>query len=67
MEKYSFDGETMAIQAKAKSELGQNDESIELYKKAIMNTRNGLIWQKVEDECGISRMEMEREIIEGEQ
>ena len=57
----------MAIQAKAKSELGQNDESIELYKKAIMNTRNELIWQKVEDECGISRMEMEREIIEGEQ
>ena len=67
LEKYSFDGETMAIQAKAKSELGQNDESIELYKKAIMNTRNGLIWQKVEDECSISRMEMEREIIEGEQ
>lgn len=67
LEKYSFDGETMAIQAKAKSELGQNDESIELYKKAIMNTRNGLIWQKVEDECGISRMEIEREIIEGEQ
>ncbi len=66
LEKYPFDGETMAIQAKAKSELNQNDESLDLYKKAILNTRNGLIWQKVEDECGISRIEMERELIEGE-
>ena len=66
LEKYPFDGETMAIQAKAKSELGQNEESLELYNKAIVNTRNGLIWQKVEDECGISRIEMERELIEGE-
>ncbi|MCQ2970778.1 MAG: LicD family protein [archaeon] len=66
LKKYPFDGETMAIQAKAKSELGQENESLELYKKSILNTRNGLIWQKVEDESGISRMEMERELIEEE-
>lgn len=66
LKKYPFDGETMAIQAKAKFELGQDNESLELYKKSILNTRNGLIWQKVEDESGISRMEMERKLIEEE-
>ena len=65
LENYPFDGEIMAIQAKAKSECGQKDEAIELYKKAIVNTRNGLIWQKVEDETGISRSEMEYDLIEG--
>lgn len=65
LETYPFDGEIMAIQAKAKSECGQKDEAIELYKKAIVNTRNGLIWQKVEDETGISRSEMEYDLIEG--
>lgn len=63
--KYPFDGEIMAIQARAKSELGYKDESDRLYRKSIENTRNGLIWQKVEDETGISRIEIEREIIEG--
>lgn len=62
---YPFDGEVMAIQARAKSKLGQKDESNALYRKAINNTRNGLIWQKVEDETGISRIEIERELIEG--
>lgn len=66
LDSYPFDGEVMAIQAKAKSELGQTEQSLELYEKAVVNTRNGLIWQKVEDECGISRIEMERELIEGE-
>ena len=65
LEAYPFDGEIMASQAKAKSECGQKDEAIELYKKAIVNTRNGLIWQKVEDETGISRSEMEYDLIEG--
>ena len=65
LETYPFDGEIMASQAKAKSECGQKDEAIELYKKAIVNTRNGLIWQKVEDETGISRSEMEYELIGG--
>ena len=67
---YPFDGEIMAIQAKAKSELGQSEEAMELYKKSVDNTRNGLIWQKVEDECGYSRMDIEREMIrelEGEE
>lgn len=61
---YPFDGEIMAIQAKAKLECGQKDESMELYEKAIVNTRNGLIWQKVEDEVGISRTEIEYKLIE---
>lgn len=60
---YPFDGEIMAIQAKAKSETGQNEEAMELYRKSVDNTRNGLIWQKVEDECGYSRMDIEREMI----
>lgn len=67
---YPFDGEIMAIQAKAKSELGQSEEAMKLYKKSVDNTRNGLIWQKVEDECGYSRMDIEREMIrelEGEE
>lgn len=62
---YPFDGETMAIQAKAKMELGNKEEAMELYNKAINNTRNGLIWQKVQDETGISRIDIERDIIEG--
>ena len=37
---------------------------MELYDKAIHNTRNGLIWQKVEDESGISRLDIERDLIE---
>jgi hypothetical protein len=61
---YPFDGEIMAMQARAKSELGQKQESDRLYRKAIENTRNGLIWQKVEDEAGISRIEIERDLIE---
>ena len=60
---YPFDGEIMATQAKAKSELGEDDKAMELYKKSVDNTRNGLIWQKVEDECGYSRMDIERELI----
>jgi hypothetical protein len=55
----------MAIQAKAKMELGNKEEAMELYNKAIYNTRNGLIWQKVQDETGISRIDIERDIIEG--
>ena len=60
---YPFDGETMAYQAKAKSECGQKKEAKKLYKKSIDNTRNGLIWQKVEDEAGISRMDIEARLI----
>ena len=63
LEIHPYDGETMAIQAKAKLELGNNEEAMELYNKAIFNTRNGIIWQKVEDECGYSRMDIEREMI----
>ena len=54
----------MAIQAKAKLECGQKEEAMKLYEKAIYNTRNGLIWQKVEDETGISRINIERDLIE---
>ena len=36
---------------------------MELYRKSVDNTRNGIIWQKVEDESGISRMDMEAELI----
>ena len=61
---YPFDGETMAFQAKAKLECDNEKEAMELYKKSINNTRNGLIWQKVEDESGISRIEMEADLIE---
>ena len=61
---YPFDGEIMAIQAKAKMECGFEKEAMELYEKAIHNTRNGLIWQKVEDESGISRLDIERDLIE---
>ena len=61
---YPFDGETMAFQARAKMECGQEQEAMNLYRKSIDNTRNGLIWQKVEDESGISRIEIERDLIE---
>lgn len=61
---YPFDGEIMATQAKAKMECGLENEAMELYNKAVLNTRNGLIWQKVEDEVGISRTEMEYDLIE---
>lgn len=64
---YPFDGEIMAYQARAKSESGDKEESLELYKKSIENTRNGLIWKKVEEESGISRIAIERELIEGKQ
>ena len=40
-------------------------EAMNLYKKAIYHTRNGVIWQKVEDETGISRTDIERDLIEG--
>ena len=60
---YPFDGETMAFQAKAKYECGQEKEAMELYEKSVLNTRNGFIWQKVEDESGISRMDMEADFI----
>ena len=62
---YPFDGEIIATYAKAKSELGFEEEAKELYIKAINHTRNGLIWQKVEDETGISRIEIERDVING--
>ncbi|MCQ2737697.1 MAG: LicD family protein [archaeon] len=65
LEMYPFDGEVMAIQAKAKLECNNREEAIELYKKAINNTRNGLIWQKVQYEIGISRIDIERDLIEG--
>ena len=61
---YPFDGEIMATQAKAKLECGLENEAMELYNKAVLNTRNGLVWQKVEDEVGISRTEMEYDLIE---
>lgn len=64
LEIYPFDGEVMAIQAKAKLECGLNKEAMNLYQKAVYNTRNGLIWQKVEDESGISRIDLERDFIE---
>ena len=63
LEMYPFDGEIMAIQAKAKLECGHEEEAMKLYKKSVDNTRNGIIWQKVEDECGYSRMNVERELI----
>ena len=62
---YPFDGEIMAIQAKAKLDCGKKEEAMNLYNKAIYNTRNGIIWQKVEDEVGISRTDIERDLIEG--
>ncbi len=62
---YPFDGEIMATQAKAKAEIGKKEEAEKLYIKSINNTRNGLIWQKVEDETSISRIEIERDIING--
>jgi len=61
---FPFDGETMAFQAKAKSECGKKNEARKLYLKSIDNTRNGIIWQKVEDESGISRMDKEAKLIE---
>ncbi|MBR6993503.1 MAG: LicD family protein [Methanobrevibacter sp.] len=61
---YPFDGETMAFQAKSKFECGHEKEAMKLYRKSIDNTRNGIIWQKVEDESGISRMDMEADFIE---
>ena len=60
---YPFDGETMAYQAKAKSECGLKQDAIALYRKAIDYTRNGFIWQKIEDESGISRIDIERELV----
>ena len=30
----------------------------------LVKIRNGIIWQKVEDETGISRIDMERDLIE---
>ena len=65
LELYPFDGEIMAIQAKAKLDCGKKEEAMNLYNKAIYNTRNGIIWQKVEDEVGISRTDIERDLIEG--
>ena len=35
--------------------------STELFKT---NTKNGLIWQKIENETGISRIDLERDFIE---
>ena len=64
LKSYPFDGETMAFQARAKLECGHKQEAMNLYRKSIDNTRNGLIWQKVEDESGISRIDIERELIE---
>ena len=62
---YPFDGETMAVKAKAQMELGFKDEAMKLYRKAVDNTRNGLVWQRVEEESGISRIDIERDLIEG--
>lgn len=62
---YPFDGEIMAIYARAQLKVGNSEKSDEFYRKSIDNTRNGLIWQKVEDETGISRIEIERDLIEG--
>ena len=61
---YPSDGETIAFQARAITELGYKQEGMELYKLAIENTRNGIIWQKVEDESGISRIDIESKLIE---
>ena len=61
---YPFDGETMAFQANAKTKCGQKKLAMKLYRKSVDHTRNGIIWQKVEDESGISRMDMEAELIE---
>ena len=60
---YPFDGEIMAFQAQAKLECGHEEDAMKLYNESINNTRNGLIWQKVEDESGISRIEIESELI----
>ena len=60
---YPFDGEIMASQAKAKLELGERENALKLYRKSVETTRNALIWQKVEEESGISRIDIEREII----
>ena len=61
---YPFDGETMATQAKAKLECGHKDEAMKLYEKSVENTRNGLVWEKVKEESGISRIDIERDILE---
>ncbi len=63
LELYPFDGEMMAFQAKAKLKLGSEKEAIDIYRKAVDNTRNGVIWQKVEEESGISRIDIERDLI----
>ena len=63
LELYPFDGETMAYQAKAKSECGLKEEGNTLYEKAMYYTRNGFIWHKIEDESGFSRIEIERDIV----
>ena len=60
---YPFDGETMAYQAQAKSECGYKKQAKKLYRKSVDNTRNGIIWQKVQDESGINRMDMEAKLI----
>ena len=54
----------MAFQANAKTKCGQKKLAMKLYRKSVDHTRNGIIWQKVEDESGISRMDMEAELIE---
>lgn len=63
LKSYPFDGETMAYQAKAKLECGLKEDARLLYRKAIDYTRNGFIWQKIEDEYDISRIEIERELV----
>ena len=45
-------------------ECGLDNEAMDLYNNAIYNTRNGLIWQKIENETGISRIDLERDFIE---
>ncbi len=59
LQMYPNDGETMAYLAQANKELGELKKAEELYKTAIFNTRNGLIWEKVKMESGISRIEEE--------
>lgn len=56
LELYPFDGEIMAFLAHAQLELGEKERAMETYKEAVTQTRNGIIWEKVNVESGISRI-----------
>ena len=56
LELYPFDGEAMAFLAHAQLKLGDKERALDVYKKAVTKTRNGMIWEKVNMESGISRI-----------